>query len=120
MRASAILLLLALAACGDYAKPGARRDPPAIALRSVSLTLPATDEPLPPGPNRAAVSAGCTACHSPGMLLAQPPLKHEQWQAIVTKMREAYKAPVAEADDAAILAYLDHLSETVAATPETR
>jgi hypothetical protein len=112
--------LVVLTGCGDHAKPGARREPPAITLHSVKFALPDADEPLPAGPNLAAVSANCTACHSAGMILAQPPLKHEQWQATVTKMREAYKAPIPEADDAAIVAYLDHLSQGVAAASETR
>ena len=44
------------------------------------------------------------------MILAQPPLSAEQWQATVTKMREAYHAPVPEADDSAIVAYLTGLA----------
>lgn len=113
-------LLALLAGCDRYAKPGVAREPDAIAVHSVSVALPTSDEPLPPGPNLALVRERCTACHSPGMILVQPKLKHEQWQATVAKMREAYKAPIPETDDDAIVAYLDHLSQMVASGKETR
>ena len=40
------------------------------------------------------------------MALTQPALSADQWKATVTKMREVYKAPVAEKDVDAIVAYL--------------
>ena len=40
------------------------------------------------------------------MALTQPALSADQWKATVTKMRETYKAPVAEKDVPAIVAYL--------------
>jgi hypothetical protein len=40
------------------------------------------------------------------MALTQPALSADQWKATVTKMREVYKAPVAEKDVNAIVAYL--------------
>ncbi|MGJ3627640.1 hypothetical protein AB5I41_12915 [Sphingomonas sp. MMS24-JH45] len=40
------------------------------------------------------------------MILNQPRLTAEQSQATVTKMREVYKAPVADAEVPAIVAYL--------------
>ena len=40
------------------------------------------------------------------MVLTQPPLKPEQWTAIVEKMRDVYHAPVAENEVAPIAAYL--------------
>jgi hypothetical protein len=40
------------------------------------------------------------------MIARQPPLTAEKWQATVTKMREAYHAPITPADEPAIVAAL--------------
>lgn len=86
--------------------------PEPIRLVSASVTLPADTATLPPGPHVDLVTARCTACHSAEMILTQPPLKPEQWQATVTKMREVYRADLTASDDPAILAYLAGLSAT--------
>ncbi len=49
------------------------------------------------------------------MALSQPVLSEVQWKAIITKMRETYKAPVADKDVPAIIAYLTGLSAGQAA-----
>ena len=82
---------------------------PPLALVSASITLPDDVATLPPGPHVDLVTSRCTACHSAEMILTQPPLTADQWQATVTKMREVYHAPVPAADDPAILAYLTGL-----------
>ena len=88
-----------------------------FALASTSVDLPADDATFPAGPHADVVNANCTACHSASMALTQPVLSADQWKATVTKMREVYKAPVAEQDVPAIIAYLTALpSQNPAAT----
>lgn len=111
MRPWLALLPLALAGCGASVEaPENGVSSNGVTLVSVSETLPAESETLPANAGADVVTANCTACHSAAMITAQPPLKPEQWAATVKKMREVYKAPVAEADVPAILAYLDALS----------
>jgi hypothetical protein len=78
-----------------------------ITLRSVNLSFPSSDRSFPGGAAADAITANCTACHSPGMVLEQPTLTASQWQAEVNHMRNDFKAPVADADVPAILAYLE-------------
>lgn len=76
-------------------------------LTSASMDLPADTAGYPAGPHSDVVNANCTACHSASMALNQPSLTPDQWKATVTKMREVYKAPIADADVNAILGYLN-------------
>jgi cytochrome c5 len=75
-----------------------------ITLTSAAITLPEERVALPAGSDL--VTANCTACHSPEMLTTQPVLGAEKWQATIDKMRTVYKAPIAPADDAALVAAL--------------
>ena len=75
-------------------------------LKSVSVELPVSDVAFPGGAKADAVAANCLSCHSAGMVLTQPDLTRAVWTDIVEKMIHAYKAPVAEADVAAIVDYL--------------
>ncbi|WP_010219214.1 hypothetical protein [Sphingomonas sp. PAMC 26621] len=81
-----------------------------FSLASTTVDLPSDDAQYPEGPHADVINANCTACHSASMALNQPPLSADQWKAEVTKMREVYKAPVAEADVPAIVAYLTGMS----------
>ena len=102
--------LLALASCG---KPdmGKTKLPQGFKLTDTSVTLPDDSaETYPAGPGAEAMNNTCRACHSPSMVLLQPPLRHEEWVKEVDKMRGTFKAPVADNDMPAILAYLDALS----------
>lgn len=81
-----------------------------VTLTTASTELPDDDLTLPAGPGVEAIRANCTGCHSAAMILSQPPLKKEQWQAVVEKMQKAYHAPVNGADVPAIMAYLTSLS----------
>lgn len=67
-------------------------------LVSTEVALPGDDATFPSGAGSELLAANCTSCHSASMILNQPPLKPEQWQAMVKKMREVYKAPIAERD----------------------
>lgn len=77
-----------------------------VTLTSTAVELPDDDAVFPDGPNVALVNQRCLACHSASMVLTQPKLKPEQWQAIVEKMRDTYGAPVAEGEVAPIVGYL--------------
>lgn len=91
--------------------------PPPFALVSTAVTLPVDAGSFPPGPHVDAIAANCSACHSPSMILTQPPLTADQWRAEVKKMREVYKATVADEDVPLIVAYLVDRSRRVAAQP---
>ncbi len=89
-----------------------------FALTNQSMTLPTDEtEKFPPGPNVQIVDAACRACHSPSVILTQPPLKHEEWAKTIDKMRTAFKATVDDGDVPKILVYLDGLSAQQAPRP---
>ena len=92
---------LALAACSS--EPAA---PAANSSAVTSIELPAETASLPDSPAGNLLTQRCTACHSPDFLTRQPPLTAEKWKATVVKMREAYHAPIAPAEDDAIVAAL--------------
>ena len=86
---------------------------PASSVASNGFTLTSTsvepvtdDATFPAGPHADLVNQRCLACHSASMVLTQPPLKREQWQAIVEKMRDTYHAPLAPGEVPLIVDYL--------------
>ena len=87
-------------------------------LTNQSITLPADDsEVFPAGPGLDQVNSNCRACHSPSMILTQPPLTHEEWVKGIDKMRATFKAKIDEKDVPAILEYLDaHSKQAVYTT----
>lgn len=100
---------------------GCHRAPPAppgsvtangVTLTPASIELPSDDRDLPEAPGADAVRQNCTACHSTGMILSQPPLTRAQWQAEVEKMQKAYHAPVDAKAVPGIVDYLARLSGT--------
>ncbi|MDY7524158.1 cytochrome C nitrite reductase [Sphingomonas sp. AAP5] len=111
-----VALLLLLGGCQRYATPGETRTSGggarAIALSSQSITLPTESVTLPASAE--IVSTNCTACHSAEQILTQPRLKPEQWATEVAKMRTAYKASIAEADDPKLVAALVALQDGTA------
>jgi hypothetical protein len=103
--ASAVLIALLLAGCGGAAPEAQEAPRPtafAGALASRTISLP-TDEAQFPEPAAALLNRNCLSCHSTTMVLYQPRLTEAQWQATVAKMRDAYKAPIAEGDVAGIV-----------------
>jgi hypothetical protein len=80
----------------------------AAPTRTVSVSLPDTEALLPEryGVSSEAVNNNCLACHSAAMISAQPRLSRVQWGETIAKMRTVYAAPIAPADDAAILDWL--------------
>lgn len=115
----ALVLAIAGAPTARHAAPPpapVAAPPPSVSAGGVTLSSAAIELPgdgteaLPPGPHVDLVTSTCTACHSASMITRQPSLSADQWKATVAKMREAYHAPVSEADVPAILAYLNGLS----------
>ena len=78
-------------------------------LKSVKIDLPDSDRMFPDAPGSDAINNNCLACHSAGMVLNQPALSKQAWVAEVTKMINAYKAPVAAEDVGPIVEYLTGL-----------
>jgi hypothetical protein len=76
-----------------------------VTLQSVSVDLPDRGIMFS-GQGSDAINNNCLACHSAGMVLNQPDLPRAAWEAEVSKMINAYKAPVAPQDVGAIVDYL--------------
>jgi hypothetical protein len=83
-----------------------------LTLASTHVNLPDDSESYPPGPHADTVNAKCLACHSASMVLYQPGLSAAEWRKEVEKMRDAYGAPIADADIPAIVAYLAAMRES--------
>ena len=96
--------LLALLAGATLSSLAAEAAP--IVLKSLDLDLPETGRALPDGPGLPVMQNNCSGCHTAGMILNQPTMPKAAWEAEVNKMRNVYKAPVAEKDVAAIVDYL--------------
>jgi hypothetical protein len=79
-----------------------------VTLRSVSVDFPDPGRTFPGAAD--VVNDNCLACHSAGMVLTQPHLSRGDWQAEVDKMRNAYKAPIADTDVPTIVNYLVNLN----------
>lgn len=88
------------------AKPVIPNAPAPFALKSVSVELPVSDAQFPGPAHATVINANCLSCHSAGMVLTQPPFTRTEWAAIVGKMIHAYKAPVDETEEVAIVDYL--------------
>lgn len=85
-------------------------------LTSTSVTLPTDYEvEYPAGPEVQVMNDNCRACHSPSMVLIQPPLSQADWGKIVHKMIDVYKAPIDPADLPKIMTYLGALPPTAPA-----
>lgn len=78
-------------------------------LLACCVILPAAAQraPLPPGPGKDVVEAGCATCHSLSYIpMNSRFLTPEVWKAEVTKMRTAFGAPIDDDAANAIIAYL--------------
>jgi cytochrome c5 len=103
MRAAAPLLML-LGSCGDASAPAER-----FSMVPVAAPLPADDEFFE-GPDADLLNAQCTACHGATMVTYQPRQSAAGWAKTVAKMREVYKAPIAEEEVPGIVRALAALS----------
>jgi mono/diheme cytochrome c family protein len=71
---------------------------------------------LKPGPGEDVTTVACAACHSLDYIPMNTVfLTPDQWKAEVTKMRQAYGAPI---DDGMAETIIRYLSETYAAPPK--
>lgn len=80
-----------------------------VTLTTQSLTLPDEKVAFAGSPEGELLTVNCTACHSPEMILNQPHLAADKWQATIDKMRKAYHASIDPADDARLIAALTAL-----------
>jgi mono/diheme cytochrome c family protein len=95
---SRIFLVTAFAAAGGI-----------VEAETLSYDLPDETVIFRPGPGADVAQNNCMACHSVDYIQMQPPNKGKAfWEAEVTKMINAYRAPIAEADAKAIVDYLSH------------
>lgn len=98
LSAAAVIAAATLAASTGQAETG-------FTFKPVNVTLPDSTR-MYTGAGSDAINNNCLACHSMGMVMTQPDMTQAGWQAEVDKMRNVYKAPVAESDVPAIVAYL--------------
>jgi len=114
--AMAGLALIAIGPPGPRpVRPTATVEGPGFRFSPASVALPPDETLFPDDPQTAILNRTCLACHSAEMILTQPPLEREQWEAIVHKMRETYKAPLDDRDIPAILRALGRISADAAA-----
>ena len=98
---------------GAVLTPLAGQGKTAIVLKPLEVRLPEErDASFPAGPGAEAADNNCLACHSVEMVMNQPAMASSAWKAEVDKMRAVYKAPVPEADVAAIVDYLARIKGT--------
>jgi len=74
-----------------------------------SITLPTEAPSLKPSalPGYAKAQTNCVACHSAEYMLYQPPTApRAYWEAMVTRMKAVFKAPIDDADMPVIVDYL--------------
>jgi mono/diheme cytochrome c family protein len=72
----------------------------------VSVDLPVSQIPFPPGAGSVIANAYCLICHSTGMVLRQPPLTQDEWTGEINKMRSAFGAPLPADQVEALAKYL--------------
>ena len=95
--------------CATSTLPAAEAANTIKTFKSANVDLPFGDRMFPDGPGSDAINNNCLTCHSAGMVLNQPSLPKATWQSEVSKMRDAYKAPVSDEDAASIVDYLMHV-----------
>jgi hypothetical protein len=99
---TAMLLGAILLPLSGHAKPLAE-------LKSLKLELPTSYALFQTGPGSDAMNNNCLTCHSADHVLNQPALSKTVWEEVVNKMINAYKAPIAPEDAAAIVDYLTRI-----------
>jgi sulfite dehydrogenase len=90
------------------------------ALKPVDTTewkLPAEPFTLKEAPGLALVRGNCLLCHSTEYISTQPPLRANQWQAEVLKMKGKFGAPIATNDIPELVDYLVRVYGTPATPP---
>src|SRR5260221_3812270 len=77
----------------------------------VSVELPTSQTPFPPGNGSVIANAYCLICHSAGMVLRQPPLTQDEWVGEINKMRNAYGAALPADQVDALAKYLHSIND---------
>ena len=112
---SAVPVLLGIALAAGLAWPRTVNSEPAAkeAVKGpipkwtkVSVDLPTSQTPFPPGNGSVIANAYCLICHSAGMVLRQPPLTQDEWIGEINKMRNAFGAPLPADQVEALAEYL--------------
>jgi mono/diheme cytochrome c family protein len=89
-------------------RPKARAAKASYAFGRLDVELPSkTDEVFPDGRGSELLDRHCLTCHSADTVMNQPALPAEVWRTEVLKMRDIYKAPIADEDMDGIVAYLE-------------
>jgi mono/diheme cytochrome c family protein len=116
---SAVPLLLRLAFATGLTGPRAVDSAPAVKEAAegpvqkwakVSVELPASQTPFPPGTAAVIANAQCLICHSAGMVLRQPPLTQDEWVGEINKMRNSFGAPLPAEQVEALAKYLHSIN----------
>jgi hypothetical protein len=105
------VIATAVAYLGTRADPQEPVSPPAALAADTSLAvqtivLPHDEPELPPGPHERTFAASCTICHSPRLVMTQPPFPRKQWEEVVHKMVKTYGAPITPEAQEQIVDYL--------------
>jgi mono/diheme cytochrome c family protein len=100
------ILLPAAVISGAMLLPLSGNAEPLAELKSLKLEVPISSMMLPAGPGSDVANNNCLACHSADHMLNQPLLPKATWEEVVTKMINAYKAPITSKDAATIVEYL--------------
>ena len=75
--------------------------------KSITLPMEAPSLKASALPGYAKAQTNCVACHSAEYMLYQPPTApRAYWEAMVTRMKAVFKAPIDDADMPAIVDYL--------------
>ena len=98
----ALLLVAGVVGLTSLRAPAAQTAAP----KKLTVTFPAGTVSFKPGPNLGTVQANCLVCHNADYIYFQPPLTRAVWTAEVNKMRNVYKATIADADVEKIVDYL--------------
>jgi mono/diheme cytochrome c family protein len=75
-------------------------------VRSIELPADNAMAELKLGPGVEVVRANCIACHSTDYIVRQPRSDAKRWEGEVKKMTGVYGAPISDADEKVIVAYL--------------
>jgi hypothetical protein len=71
-----------------------------------TIVLPHDESVLPTGPHQRTFAASCTICHSPLLVMTQPPFPRKKWMEVVDKMVKTYGAPITPEGQEQIVDYL--------------
>lgn len=103
--AVALLFALTLAAAINDPDSGTAKEA-GFTLNSLSVELPMDEVLFSEGAEAEAMNNNCLACHSTEMIHYQPKLTRAQWEAIIKKMQDVYKAHINEDEVPALIAHL--------------